>query len=584
MKKLILMSLGLFVVMLITTTGCKESFLEKDPQGVLSPSVLANQKGLEALLIAAYGELDGWSGWSLGAPWESPGSNWLYGDVYADDAYKGTDVGDQPKINSIERYEQDAGNSYYSTKWQVSYDGVSRTNDVLKVLADAVEAGTIDKDNAAQIEAEAKFLRAYFHLEAIKVFDYVPFIDENAQEEGYLIPNDIIPYAQVEADFQAAMNVLPKEPRNGQVGRATKWAAMGLLARTYMYQGKYSEAKTLLDEIINDGPYHLVDLYYNNFEIAGNNNAEAIFQIQASVNDGAGYENANFGDVLNFPYNNGPGKCCGFDQPSQNLVNAFKTTDDGLPYLKTFGLDFNAEGDDVKNDQGISSDEPFTPDTRPLDPRLDWTVGRRGIPYWDWGPHGGQSWIRNQNYAGPYSPKKLVYKKSEEGTGSSSSGWGGGETSNNYSVLRFADVILMDAECEVEVGSLDKAREYVNMVRARAANPDGFVKNDDGSDAANYVIKEYPTGGPNDPFQSQEGARDAVRFERRIELGMEGLRFWDLKRWGVAKEVLNAYLAIESKKRTYLAGAVFKDKNVRHPIPDVAIDRSEGTLKQNPGY
>ncbi len=584
MKKLILTGLGLFVVMLMTMTACKESFLEKEPQSVLSPSVLANEKGLEALLIAAYGELDGWAGWGVGSPWYSPGSNWVYGDVYADDAYKGTDVGDQPQLNPIERYEQDAGNIYMAGKWRVTYDGISRTNDVLKVLAKAVADGTIDKSVAAQIEAEAKFLRAYYHLEAIKVFDYVPYIDENAGDEGYLIPNDNIPYAQVEADFQAAADVLPKEPRNGQVGRATRWAALGLLARTKMYQGKYSEAKPLLEAIIGSKQYHLVDLYYNNFEIAGNNNAEAIFQIQASVNDGAGYENANFGDVLNFPYNNGPGKCCGFDQPSQNLVNAFKTTDDGLPYLNTFGLDFNAEGDDVKNDQGIASNEPFEPDTRPLDPRLDWTVGRRGIPYWDWGPHGGKSWIRNQNYAGPYSPKKLVYKKSEEGTGSSSSGWGGGSTSNNYSVLRYADVILMAAECEVEAGNLDQAREYVNMIRARAANPEGFVKWDDGTPAANYVISLYPTGGANDPFQTQEGAREAVRFERRIELAMEGLRFWDLKRWGVAKEVLNAYLAIESKKRTYLSGAVFKDRSVRHPIPDVAIDRSEGTLKQNPGY
>ena len=584
MKKLILTGLGLFVVMLMTMTACKESFLEKEPQSVLSPSVLANEKGLEALLIAAYGELDGWAGWGVGSPWYSPGSNWVYGDVYADDAYKGTDVGDQPQLNPIERYEQDAGNIYMAGKWRVTYDGVSRTNDVLKVLAKAVADGTIDKSVAAQIEAEAKFLRAYYHLEAIKVFDYVPYIDENAGDEGYLIPNDNIPYAQVEADFQAAADVLPKEPRNGQVGRATRWAALGLLARTKMYQGKYSEAKPLLEAIISSKQYNLVDLYYNNFEIAGNNNAEAIFQIQASVNDGAGYENSNFGDVLNFPYNNGPGKCCGFDQPSQNLVNAFKTTDEGLPYLNTFGLDFNAEGDDVKNDQGIASDEPFEPDTRPLDPRLDWTVGRRGIPYWDWGPHGGQSWIRNQNYAGPYSPKKLVYKKSEEGTGSSSSGWGGGSTSNNYSVLRYADVILMAAECEVEAGNLDQAREYVNMIRARAANPEGFVKWDDGTPAANYVISLYPTGGANDPFQTQEGAREAVRFERRIELAMEGLRFWDLKRWGVAKEVLNAYLAIESKKRTYLSGAVFKDRSVRHPIPDVAIDRSEGTLKQNPGY
>jgi len=586
-----------------------DEFLTKDPQAIVYDNTLANQDGIEDLLIGAYAELDGVS--SEWPEWASAGSNWIWGDVYADDAYKGSNVGDQSVLSYIERYMQYALHNYYLAKWKTVYDGISRCNDVIRVTKLAFEKGNINQEQSTEFLAEARFLRAYYHLEAIKIWDFVPFINEdnldgmvenypsssasNAGDMkwGEMGGDGYIPWDEVESDFRFSMENLSYPPRN--VGRGHQYAAAGLLAKTMLFQNKYDSTLILLNEIIESGHFQLTDNYHDNFRTSGDNNSESIFQIQASVNDGTGGDfNGNMGDVLNFPYSYGdsPGGCCGFYQPSQNLVNAFKTTDGsvgsimaGLPYLGIYGLNFNSAGDDVINDEGLASSDPFTPDSRPLDPRLDWTVGRRGIPYLDWGDHPGRDWIRDQDFSGPYISIKHVYYQEEEGINSTATGWTNGITANNYSIMRYADVLLMAAECEVEVGSKDRARELVNLVRGRMADyPEFWVRQENDSLAANYQIVLYPTGGPSDPFQTQEGAREAVQFERRLEFGMEGHRFWDLKRWGVAKTTLNAYLEKESELRQYLKGAKFEDKHIRHPIPQDEIDVMEGVLDQNPGY
>lgn len=358
----------------------------------------------------------------------------------------------------------------------------------------------------------------------------------------------------------------------------TKGAALGLLGKAYLFQKKYAEAKAAFDQIINSKQYSLTPKYHDNFNAVTRNNSEGVLVVQQAVNEGTEGDNGNIGDVLNYTHGGGPGGCCGFHQPSQNFVNAFKTDANGLPFLDTYN------DSDLKNDQGVKSDESFDPPTAALDPRLDWTVGRRGIPYLDWGVHPGTSWIRLQSYGGPYSPKKLVYYKAQEGNLTSAAGWTKGYTANNIKLIRYADVLLMAAECEVEIGSLEKAREYVNLIRARAANPAGWVKNDDGSNAANYVIGLY-----NTPWTDKDAARKAVRFERRIELGMEGHRFFDLVRWGVAAAEKNAYFAKESTKRTYLIGANFTagvDEYVAIPFKALTLSAVGGTetLKQNPGH
>lgn len=561
--------------------ACSDSFLEEQPRGVFSEEILINRQGVEGMLVGAYSLLDG-----AGGPtndWFAAASNWVFGDVTSDDAYKGTDAGDQIEINPIERYEPLPNNGYFNAKWNHQYDGVSRSNDVLRLIGDVTD---INENDRARLIAEARFLRGYYHFEAKRMWNNVPYIDETTVSfsdfNSAKVPNNQDIWPDIEADLMHAYDNLPET--QAQVGRVNKWAAGAYLAKAYLYQNKFNEAKPILDNVIANGTtsdgqkYALNEEYHHNFRTEGNNSAESVFAVQNSVNDGGNALNSRQGDVLNFTYTGGPGGCCGFHQPSQNLVNAFKTDDNGLPLIDTFN------DEDVTNDQGILSSQPFEPHTGNLDPRLDWTVGRRGIPHLDWGPHPGSSWIRDQVYGGPYSPKKNHYYQSEEGSTTDGSSWTSGYIAMNNNLMRFAEVILMAAEVEVEVGSLEKAREYVNMIRARAMNPDGFVKNPDGTPAANYVIEEY-----TQPWTDQAMARKMVRFERRLELAMEGHRFFDLVRWGIAAETLNDYLEVESTKRQYLIGATFEEGvNEYFPIPEqqVILSSSDGqpSLTQNPGY
>lgn len=575
MKKILILGSSLFLGVL---SSCSDSFLDVNPKASLTGTALQNNKGVNALLVGAYSLLDGWAT-AEGAyrSYQVGADNWVFGSVASDDAYKGTVAGDQPPISLIESHNISSDNIYFRGKWRGMYDGIARTNDVLLNLAKATDVSDADRQ---QITAEARFLRGHYHLELKKMFNQVPYIDEtvynpNDLESTKKANNEEI-WPKIVEDLTFAYNNLPV--KQTQPGRASKWAAAATLAKAYLFQKKYNEAKPLLEAIVKSGQFRLVDRYHDNFRAVTSNNPESVFEVQYSVNDGApGGENGNIGSTLNYPYGGGGvTTCCGFFQPSQNLVNAFKTNANGLPLLDSFNES------DVKNDQGIEATQPFTPYEGPLDPRLDWTVGRRGIPYLDWGIHPGKTYIRDQAYGGPYSPKKHVMYRSDVGTNT----FAGNPrlNANNYRMIRYSHVLLWLAEIEVELGNLEAARNYVNQIRRRAANPDGFVKKADGTPAANYVINEYTT-----PWTDQDMARKAVRFEQRLEFGMEGHRRFDLVRWGIADQVLNAYYAVEGNKRPYLKGVQFvKGKHEYFPIPLQEILNStlagKPTLTQNNGY
>ena len=574
MKKIILISSALALLLVYS---CKDSFLDVQPKAALSGETLTNKAGVNLLLVGVYALLDGWA--TPGGAYRSyqcGADNWVYGSVASDDAYKGTIAGDQPPISLIEQANISSDNIYFRGKWRGMYDGVARANDVLQILANVKDATDAEK---VQIVGEARFLRGFFHFDLKKVFNNVPYIDEKIYDpknlESTKVPNTVDIWPKIEADLKAAADVLP--PKQAQVGRPTKWAAQAMLAKVYLYQKKYAEAKTLLEGIVASGQYRLMDRYHDNFRASTNNNTESIFEIQYSVNDGApGGENGNAGSTLNYPYGGGGvTTCCGFFQPSQNLVNAFKTKD-GLPQMD----DFNTA--DVTSDQNIESTAPFTPYAGELDPRLDWTVGRRGVQFLDWGVHPGKVFVRDQSYGGPYSPKKHVMYRSD--VGSNTFAGNPRLNANNYRMIRLSHVLLWLAEIEVEIGTLDKAQAYVNQIRKRAANVDGFVKNAAGANAANYVIKEYTT-----PWSDKVIAKRAVQFENRLEFGMEGHRRFDLVRWGIADVTLNAYYAAEKTKRSYLNGVTFlKGKHEYFPIPlqEILNSQVDGkpTLTQNPGY
>lgn len=605
-----------------------ENILNDPPKGTLNENVLQNEKGANTLLIGAYGALDGQN--VGGGQWSTSPDNWIYGSVASDVAHKGSDVGDISQVNSIAVTNVDPSNSFLNDKWKANYEGISRANSVLEVLnnADLTDA----EKNA--IAAEARFLRGHYYFDLKKMFNRVPWVDETTTD--YNQPNNEDIWSKIESDFEFAMNNLPET--QSEVGRANRWAAASYLAKAYVYQQKWNDAKPLFDQIMTNGvttngePYTLVDQFKNNFDPAFKNHSESIFAIQMAVNDGTGtIANSNQGARLNYPFG-GPFRCCGAFQPTQDLVNSYKTSPEtGLPIIDSYNEAM------VKNDMNIESSEKFEPYKGSLDPRLDWTVGRRGVPYHDWGPFPGKTWVRDQVYAGPYYGQKHIWWQATQDQYYSGNSWSPG-TAVNYIVLRFADILLMAAETEVELGNLDRARQLVNRVRSRVEDPATWVDNEyneafatavvdneeamlnsgavegewvvrtdrnstfvllEGSStdinnwqeyenpANNYNIETYSTQHP--AFQNQENAREAVRFERKLELAMEGHRFFDLVRWGEAENTLNVFYEYEGSLFPDVAGGSFTpNKSEYYPIPQRQIDLSakggEPILEQNPGY
>ncbi|TSD67421.1 RagB/SusD family nutrient uptake outer membrane protein [Inquilinus sp. KBS0705] len=591
------------VATLAFSMSCKK-FLDKTPTNQLNSTVLANKTGVDGLLIGAYALVDGSYNGQPGATWSTGTDNWIYGSVAADDAHKGSTPGDQPDAAAIESRTPTGNNGYLDPKWRVMFNGIQRANDVIREIP-LVKDGSLTAANIAQVTAEARFLRGFYHFELAKIWRNVPYADETITYDNgnYNIGNPGPIWDKIAADFAAAAAVLPET--QPQVGRANKWAALAFQAKALMYDHKYAAALTILNNVIANGKTaggaaYALGKYANNFNPSTKNGPEGVFVAQTSVNDGANGLNGNAGQTLNFP-SGGPATCCGFFQPSFSFVNAFKTDAvTGLPLLDTYN------DSDVKNDQGVDASAPFTTYAGTLDSRLDWSVGRRGIPYLDWGIHPGKAWARDQDDGGPYSPiKNVYYKAAQASTSDTYGGWAANQsTANSYNVIRFADVLLWAAECEVEVGSLDNARALVNRVRARAADATGWVhtyvdaSNPTGgftsTPAANYKVGLYLT-----PWTDKALARKAVQFERRIELGMEGHRFFDLQRWdgitggpmgaGFMAKQINDYLFHENHVPAFpillIKAAVFTaGKNELFPIPQGQIDVTQGNIKQNPGY
>lgn len=572
--------------LLMVGVSCSDEFLEVLPTGSLADAQVGTKDGIEGLLIGTYAALNG----VFGNRFEGP-NHWVTGSIMGGEANKGTDAGDYSSINPIQRYETDPTSGDLNNLWRGRFEGVSRANAVLRALANATD---VTPGDAARISGEARMLRGHFYFDLKKHFDQIPVFDETVEAVDIpTIANNGDAWAQIEADFQYAFDNLPAETGPGRVN---KWAAGAYMGKAKLYQQKFAEAKTWFDDVIANGvtsnglQYALLDDYSQIYNAENDNHAESVMDVESANNTGS-TQNANYFDDLNYPYNtgpDGPGNCCGFFQPSIELSNSFRTGADGLPLLDGSYNDPANEVDNIYRHVFTNGEDEstFVEDPDPLDPRIDHSIGRKGIPYLDWpgdgaGNHPGSAWIRSFPYAGPYSPKKYIYYQSQENSFTDGSSWTRGYAIMNYTIIRFADVLLMAAEAEIEAGTLDKALEYVNRVRARAALSEHWVKNSDGTDAANYVISEY-TSFPDKTF-----ATNAVRMERKLELSGEGHRFFDLVRWGIAAETLNAYLTYESQYlTTKFGGASFTaGKNEVYPIPQTQIDiQGSDVLSQNPGY
>lgn len=566
------------LALIAVTFSCKDSFLDVPATASLSEAQLQSKAGVEGALIGAYSALNAKGFSRLAAP-----NNWVYGSIMGGEANKGTDPGDYTAINPIQRYEIDPTNGDLYSTWQAKYEGIARCNATIRLATASTQISDADRK---RILGEARMLRGHYYFELKKLFNNVPYVDETVDYGAGIEAVKSSPnfWDKIEADFKFAMDNLPET--QAQAGRVNKWAAASYLGKAYLFQNKFGEAKTIFDQVIANGKttngkkYGLVSKFSEVFNAENDNHEESVFALQSSMNTQS-TNNSNWFDDLNYPYNtgaNGPGNCCGFFQPSFTLANAFRTKD-GLPLLDG---SYNNAANALKNDYNVESTDAFTEDAGPVDPRLDHTVGRRGIPYLDWQEHPGKNWIRSQVYAGPYSPKKFVYYKRQENTLTDGSSWTRGYATMNFNIIRFADVLLMAAEAEIGAGSLDKALGYINQVRARAANKDGWVMEySGGKPAANYDIALYKS------FASKDEATAALRMERMLELAQEGHRFFDLVRWGIAEQEVTKYLAYDSKILVAkLGGAKYtKGKNEYLPIPQTAIDmQGKDILPQNPGY
>ena len=572
------------VVLSLFQISCNEEFLVREPQGVVAGSVAMNPEGMEGILIGAYGALRGKSMFGGGLC-----TDWVYGSITSDDCYKGTSAGDESTFNLIERYQTATNDPYLLDRWKDCYEGVARANSVLETLTSAQKGKTpLPEKRAKQIEAEAKFLRAWFHFQANKVFEHIPYIKTLA-ELAPLRPEEVSNpdpgWDEIEADLQFSIDNLPAS-FPGEPGRADKYAAEAVKAQAHMYQKEFSEAKVLLDDIINNGGFSLVPNFYDNYDMTHENNSESIFEIQAFTTATA--QTAVYPGGAAY-HQKGPASCggWGFFQPSQCLYEAFQVSPDGLPVLDI------EDRDPLSNDMGLSSSAVFVPTSHLLDPRVDWTIARRGIDFLGWGLHPGNDWIREQSNGGPYMTKKYMHFKSEQSLNLNGTGFNNGK---NYRMYRLANILLWRAEVAVEDNDLELARTLVNQIRNRAkgSNPvmglctsySNLATNpvvDWTKPAANYKIEPYPAGSP--AFTSKEEARKAVRMEIRLEFATEGHRFFDLRRWGIDGVVLNDYIIRDSQFRYFMTAAIY-DPVVDDYwyIPASVIQTQKKVLIQDPSF
>jgi starch-binding outer membrane protein, SusD/RagB family len=597
-----------------TLFGCRESFLTDAAaaQGTLDQTVLANAAGVEGNLIAAYRSLDYTT--SVGSQSSAP-SNWIWGSVTSDDAYKGTEPTDFTSINDIEGYHWStaATSGELNNKWRSMYEGINRANSTIRLLKQvAAEKPTeLTPDQQAGIEGEATFLRAFYYFELYRMFGNVPYLRDDDTDVRKASEDQAAVAADIMTDLDKAISLLPATPRNGQVGRATSWTATAFKGKLQMYLQDFAGAEGTFNTVVASGVYALEDSYdkvwtgFKSFE----NGKETIFAFQASANDGEpSGNNANYGERLNFPHSGSPFGCCGFHQASQNLANSFRTDPvTGLPTIMTNSATWNADNSDMTGKYTALMS---------LDPRIDWTMGRNDVPFKDWGMH-DSTWIRNIPNGGTYSAKKNVHEKASGAQ--SSVGWVNTQLNSvNIHILRYADVLLMLAEAEVELNKLPEAMALVNQVRTRAgAKAQGCGLPTDANAAAAEVAtwpqcaNDARLAVPiNDPsigwakykvglytsFPDQTYARDAVRTERKLELAMEGHRFFDLRRYGstVFETTLNDYIngvggGKERDRRSYLQTAdPVTDRHMLYPIPQIQVQLStvdgEVRVPQNPGW
>ena len=564
----------LTVLALVGTTSCSDFLDDQKPQGVLDSDMVKDPSNVDNLVISAYAVF------TTAEDINSSFSMWNF-DVRSDDAYKGgngTSDGDVFHQLEIEQ-------GVLTTNWNINdmwvrlYNCISRVNSAISVLETTSDSYQLK----SQRLGEMKFLRAYAHFLLKRLYKNIPFImDANLKQEDYnTLSNTEFTndegWQQIINDVEYAYSVLPVKQTDK--GRPSKAAAAAFLTKAYLYKAYRQDDATsnrvtsinredLLKvieysnpDIYSAGGFDLEPDFHNNFrpETQYENGVESIWAMQYSINDGTKYGNLNWSYGLIVP--NIPGVTdggCDFYKPSQNLVNAYRTDADGHPFIDTFN----------------NKDYDLTQDA---DPRLFLTVGLTGLPYEfnsKYMMDASATWSRSNGLYGYYVTLKQNVDP-DCGYLVKGSWWG---TPMNRIVFRYADVLLERAEAYAQLNETGEAIKLVNEIRKRAKQSTGMIANYPSDYGVKFNISTY-----NGTY-SQEDALKIVKMERRLEMGMESERFFDLVRWGEAEKVLNKYFAEETNNCSIYGDAHFTaDKNEYLPIPFSQVAASDGHYTQNIG-
>ena len=568
MKKLIITA---FILSGLSIFSSCKKVLDYTPPGVLSSADLTSPTAIEGLVTAAYAAIG--NGDMIGPIY----SNWAFGSVHSDDAYKGGGgTGDVGDVDALEHYNLVTPNMgwFVTRTWQNLSKSIGRASVALRAVNGLDETAFPQKKVRL---AELRFLRAHSYFTMKRLYKNIPIFDETVSDADVLkTSNDLSneeSWNKIASDFQFAIDNLPETQT--EIGRANKFAAQAYLARLRLYQAyeqdashkvisinqsRLQEVVTLTQAVIASGKYALSADIADNFLPETENGSESIFAIQFTINDGTTSGRMSYEDGLNYPHGAPQYGCCGFHAASQNLVNAHTTDANGLPNFTTFN----------------NSIADLT--TATVDPRLDHTVGIEGHPYkYDNTKPFSNSWVRDPGVYGNFHTMRF------QQLASSSSYFKLGPfmgTAKNYDILRYDDILLMQAEAYIELGQQSLALPLINQIRRRAAASTGRLKKLDGTFPSNYNVKEYQAAG-----WTQAYARQALQWERRLEFATEGPRFFDLVRWGIAEPTLNAYINVEKNRRTFLTTAKFTAGRDEYlPIPQSEITFTNGLYKQNPGY
>ena len=571
----------------VMTTGCSDNFLENPPQGSLSDGVMNSPEAIELLVNAAYASLYGMTN-EQGDPCMRPTTNWSYGEVRADNAYKGGGgEGDVWDVHAMETFQLQSNNGNLDGKWFNLYSLISRCNSALRVLKAADPNEYKDRDMRI---AEVKVIRAHHYFELVRLFNKVPYIDEDLKVSEYVdVPNDQFTrkehLARIAGDLLDAAEDLPE--KQGEVGRINRNIALAYAAKVKLYEAYEQDEQThvvtgvnkqllrevvdLIDEVKG---YDLLKDFQQLDMIAYENGPESVFSVQYSMNDGSSDGGRiNWSNLLNSPGGNSPYHGDGFFLPSQDLINAYQTDENGLPVFDYQSRpDYGVVEFIDETHQKLSNTEPT------VDPRLDFVVGRPTITYKTYRETPCQSWVRDRGVYGHNCAKRFwVSPESPDMI----KGWPWGASELNWQIIRYADLLLYKAEALIELGEdLETARQLINRVRQRAMDSE-YVKdfNNPEKDAANYKIGLYPAEG-----WTQDYARQALRTEMRLEKALEGERFFDLVRWGIAQDVMTRYFEAEKDQRVYYQVAKFDAGEEYFPIPVAQYNFSLGRYTQNYGY